>query len=70
MDQEALQTGQAGALTVLVETILAQDEREGGRTMRELARHILVALMAELPRYGASIPSDLKAELTNSSFDL
>ena len=53
----------AAALVDVVEGLLARDEREGGRTMRELAALIVQHLLAELECNGRAITTHFRREL-------
>ena len=54
------------ALTDVVETLIARDEREGGRTMRELARLIVDNVLAQLEPKTEGMPRTFVAEALNS----
>ena len=53
---------QAGALIAEIEHVIARDEREGGKTMRDLAAAILLAVLSGLRDEGFAILDGLFAE--------
>lgn len=50
-------------LVLMVEQMIADDEREGGKTMRELAAGIVRAVLVDLRDKGLDIPASLVHEV-------